>query len=216
MLDQVLSLVGDGSVPRVAYSRMFRIRTYQGHDCEDSASIMLEISHSDIHGKPHTISARLTVSRIGHKEVEDIIITGEDGVISSTGDDISLQLNLASGKRNFNASASFDSIVKPDFERMPKAFYAEVNLPSPSKQYYQHGLLDMLVTRTLQNIYRSVAPASLERPELMQGAFTSSVQHCCQPKLNRYRTRWPMINADIEQIVIKQLHETRMSLSVLR
>ena len=36
IVDQVLSLVGDGSIPKVAYSKMFHIRAYQGHDCEDT------------------------------------------------------------------------------------------------------------------------------------------------------------------------------------
>ena len=207
MLDQVLGLVGDGSVPSVVYSKIFHVRAYQGHDCNDSASVMLKISDSSTHGKPHTICAHLTVSRIGHEEVETIVITGEDGVLSANGNDISLQLYFVSSKRSFNASASSESVSESDFDQMFKAFHAEVTLPSPSKTYYQHGSQDMPVTQTLQDIYRGVAPACQKTSEPMEGTLMSTKQKDPQPERKIYQMQWPIMDADIEQAVMKQLHE---------
>lgn len=207
MLDQVLGLVGDGSVPSVVYSKMFYIRAYQGHDCEDSATVVLEIPDSSTRGKPHTISAHLTVSRIGHEEVEDVVIAGEDGVLSSNGDDISLQLDFASGKRSFNASVTSKSFSESDFDQMLRPFHSEVILPSPSKTYYQHGSQDMLVTQTLQDIYKGVAPACHEISEPMEGALASTKQKDPQVERTIYQMQWPIIDAGIEKAVFKQLHE---------
>ena len=204
MLDQLLGLVGDGSVPSVAYSKMFHIRAYQGHDCEDSASVILEFPHLSTQGKPHTISVQLLVSRIGHEEVEDIIVTGEDGVLSSDGNQVSLPLYFASGKRSFS---SYESALESDFERMLKAFHAEVTLPSPSKTYRQHGSQDMLVTQTLQSIYQSVAPSCPGISKPMEGALTSNEQKNNQLKHKKHQMQWPMIDVGIEQAVINQLHE---------
>lgn len=199
ILDQVLGLVGNGSVPSVAYAKMFHVRAYQGHDCEDSASVILEIPSASINGKTHTISAHLIVSRIGHEEIEDITVTGEDGVLSSSGDEISLQLHFASGKRSFHVSSSYESVPESDFERMLKAFHKEITLPSPSKTYYQHDSQDMLVTRTLRKIYQAATP--------IESALTGIEQRDGQLRGNTDRTKWPIIDANIEQAVISQLHE---------
>ena len=199
VLDQVLGLVGNGSVPSVTYSKIFHIRAYQGHDCEDSASVMLEIPGASTKGKAHTISAHLIVSRIGHEEIEEIIVTGEDGVLSSNGDEVSLQLYFASGKRSFNVSSSYESGPESDFERMLKAFHAEITLPSPSKTHHQHGSQDMLVTRTLQKIYQAAAP--------IESALTRTEKKDSQPGRNSNQIKWPIIDANIEQAVVSQLHE---------
>ncbi|CAF9939420.1 MAG: hypothetical protein ALECFALPRED_008091 [Alectoria fallacina] len=207
ILDQVLCLVGNGSVPSVAYSKMFHIRTYQGHDCEDSASVILEFPNASTDGKAHSISAHLIVSRIGHEEVEDFVNTGEDGVLSSNGDEISLQLDFASGKRSFNVSTSYELVPESDFERMLKAFHTEITLSSPSKTYYQHRSQDMLVTQTPQNIYRGAAPTCQKVSEPIEGALTDIKQKDSQPERKRFQMQWPIVDADIEQAVITQLHE---------
>lgn len=157
LVDMVIGLANAGKncVPKIAYSRLFHVRRTQDYDCEDSAEVILDFPTS--FGKT---TAKLTVSRIGHKEVEEIIITGEKGVLTLDGNEINVQFEHKNGQIRLYHNASQSAYCQNDVEIMFAGIHQQVRAasegvsPALKHTYDTYRTQDLVVTRTLQAIYR--------------------------------------------------------------
>ena len=200
LVDQVLNLVGQETAPEVKYSKLYHTCNFQGHDCEESAKVILDFNDRAPGGFSTTLSAHLMVSRFGHEEVEEFIITGEDGVLISNGKEVSLQLFTASGKRSLKAVVPEGEV---DFERMFKAFHEEVLRKTHTKAYCEHQKQDILVTQTLNDIYQ-YAGRNTQAVSTANSEYSSET--IVQP--DTVEMEWPIVTANLENAVMSQLHKS--------
>ncbi len=197
-LDEILSLVPENSLVHVVYARMFHVRAYQGHDCEESADVIIELEAKT----KNSISAHLTVSRIGHDETNKIIITGEDGVIAASGEDVSLQKKFRSGERTSHSAHARDEVSS--FDRMFKRFHDENIEIKKSQPYFEHQLRDLKVTETLSRLYQHAEMAACGHPKHSNRNNDQSIVGLQQAQTT-YEMKWPVIDSDLEHLVTGQL-----------
>ena len=168
LVDMVIELatVGQHGVPIVEWSKLSHVRRSQRHDCEDSAEVILEFP-----SKRNGMTAHLTISRIGHEEIEEIICTGEKGVMTFDGRAVHVYFVPEIEKKNLRYDPRQDPEHKSDVEMMFAKFYHQVHtmqVDGPltmQSQYELHRTQDMIVTRTLQAIYRYANDRELKRDQ---------------------------------------------------
>ena len=156
LLDMIIGLANpnDEVVPVVEYSKLFHVRGSHGQDCEDGAHVVLGFSNSS-----HEITAHLTISRIGHQATEQVIITGEKGVLVFNGSEISVHFEPGANTEPYHCRPSDAPYYETDVTRMFKELYIQVcsvlagSLPSSITNYTAYRIRDRVVTRTLQAIY---------------------------------------------------------------
>ena len=210
LLDMVIGLLGIPSqcTPRVVYSRLSYVRDSQEHDCEDSAEISLEFPSSY-----DKLSAYLSVSRIGHKKLEEIVVTGTKGVLTFDGNDVCVHFEPAARKQDLVYNTVQDKASQTDIGAMFQMFYYQVHnaqhgvLPATDNLFSLHRAQDLIVTRTLQAIYQH---AKFQKSRQKQNPFpqpsTEKTAGSQQPPL-QLRMEWPNINEEVEDAVSAQLHE---------
>ncbi|KAL8714453.1 MAG: hypothetical protein Q9220_001786 [cf. Caloplaca sp. 1 TL-2023] len=189
LLDTIIGLTGSptpSEPPDVAFARFFHVRNSDGHDCEDSAEAVLDF--------PSGMSAHLTVSRIGHKKLEEITITGENGVLAFDGQDVYFH-STATGQKNLDQIASSRGHDRSDVESTFAVFHGHI-------QDIKNG--SPLAARTAQA--ESISRSSF----LPSGRATASAAIANTPKSDHdqpLRIEWPIINTAVEKAVLAQLHE---------
>lgn len=94
LLDMVVGLANpsDERIPIVEYSKLFHACGSHGQDCEDGTHVVLVFPNTN-----KEICAHLTISRIGHEETEEVIITGDKGVLVYNGSEISVHFEPGAG-----------------------------------------------------------------------------------------------------------------------
>lgn len=203
LLDTIteLATVDGGCTTTVEYARLFHVRSSHGQDCEDSADVVLRF-----HTMTHTTIAHLTVSRIGHRPMEEIIVTGERGVLTFNGSEVYVHFEPGSEKECLYYKPSDATEYQTDIERMFADFYSQVHrvaLGSPLgslEGHIAHRSQDLIVTRTLQTIYQ-LANGS--------GRFKRKIEQVISvPSGSReLKMDWPVIDATLEEAVLTQLHK---------
>ena len=130
---------------------LLSVRKHQAYKCEDSACIHFNTSTTDGNNESHEVLFNLNVSRVGHEKINQLIFTGEDGVLVVRGNEITLQLLLSSGVHRSQSTIPVESEV----QRMLHAFRDEIISPEPTVQYLLFQKLDMNITATLEAAYFS-------------------------------------------------------------
>ncbi|KAL8696598.1 MAG: hypothetical protein Q9224_002711 [Gallowayella concinna] len=208
LVDTVIGLAdaGQQSTPGVVYSRLFHIRGAHGHDCEDSAEVILEFPT-----QPNKMTAHLTVSRIGHKETEDIIITGEKGAMVFDGKQLGVYFETTAGRENLHYDSHQDAEHMSDVGIMFTRFYQQVHsvkaggLPSVQAEYETHRKQDIIVTRTLHAIYQHAKGPEVEQHQALADRPIGDLR--IQEEFQNLAMGWPIIDEAIEAAVSTQLHE---------
>ncbi|KAL8741212.1 MAG: hypothetical protein Q9190_006159 [Brigantiaea leucoxantha] len=212
LLDTVIGLanVHSGGTPNIAYSRLFHVRNSQGYDCEDSAEVILTF--------PSTVSkmtAHLTVSRIGHRDEENLVITGKEGVLTFDGNEVCVHFEPAAGKERLCYNPSQASNYQSDIETTFMEFYQQVQeaitgliLGSGEvyQAYYTHQDQDLIVTQTLQAIYKYAKHQRIEKHQDLTDAplVKSLARNACDPAQDLVMM-WPVIDQTVDNAVLTQL-----------
>ena len=204
-----LATIGQNDVPVVEWSRLYHVRQIEKHDCEDSAEVILGFP-----SQSNRTTAHLTISRIGHEEKEEIICTGEKGVMTYDGKTVHVYFVPTVGKENLHYDPRQDSKHKSDVEMMFAKFYQQVHTvkcdgPSTTQADSQvYRTQDMLVTRTLQEIYRQANYRELEQYQKpVQTPTTTTRGTIIQNKIQGLTMEWPIVDDVVETAVATQLHE---------
>ncbi|KAL8961507.1 MAG: hypothetical protein Q9193_001946 [Seirophora villosa] len=211
LLDTVIMLarVDSDSVPNVAYARLFHVRQSPGHDCEDSAEVILEFPST-----PNLITAHLTVSRVGHEEMEEIIITGEKATMTFDGSETWVHFDPATGKESlrYNSSRALAD-NQSDFDSMFTIFHNQVRTAKgevPSSLQHDcssYAEPDLVVTRTLRAIYQHAHKQEVEQPRPLVGKPHTNPTLGTLGNDEILTMDWPKIDGVVEEAVIRQLHE---------
>lgn len=156
LLDMIVGLVGatPDCPPSVLYSKLFHVRSHQGYDCEDSAEIILGFPSSS-----NGMTAHLSVSRIGHKQIESVTITGVHGVLAFDGHEVTIHFEPTSGKQHLVSDSSKRSEYQSDVSLMFADFHQEMGrhaaspgIESPSAHYSKHRVAHLRpLQQALQN-----------------------------------------------------------------
>ncbi|KAL8829557.1 MAG: hypothetical protein Q9170_006110 [Blastenia crenularia] len=204
LLDVVIELLnlGQENPITVAYARLFHVRSSRGHDCEDSAKVILEFPSTA--NKPN---AHLNVSRVGHREEEEIVITAAKGVLVYDGIEVCVHFEPSASMERLRYNPSQAADYQTDFQIMFIDFYEHVraakqgNLLDIQDQYIARRTQDLVVTRTLQAIYRHASNQMAERE------LAKMDEYCVQDQSLPLTMEWPKMDWVIEQAVVRQLHE---------
>ena len=219
LLDNVIGLMSRHlkCAPSVTYARMFNVGRSQGHDCEDGAEVILDFTTPS-----DNVSAHLVVSRVGHRDEEEITMIGQKGVLTFDGNTVCLHLEPKTaesltqemGKEHLAPFQPRVAGYRDDIELMFAEFHRQVSgrmtdLTEDLQQSYTFlRTQDFLVTQTMQEIYQRAdlhmakqqQQKSVEEPlELVTSSAQSGAQ-CLSMK-------WPVIDQAVERAVSTQLHE---------
>ncbi|KAI4268890.1 MAG: hypothetical protein L6R38_007684 [Xanthoria sp. 2 TBL-2021] len=201
LLDMIIELANsiNECTPTVDYSRLFYVRTSHGHDCEDSADIVLGFHHTT-----NRMTAHLNISRIGHQPTEEVIITGENGVLVFNGSEIFVHFEPRVGKEHLYYKPSDASDYQTDIAMMFAGFHDHVHSvvsgssPGSHQGYTAYRSQDMVVTRTLQAVYQHANKQEPRKQPVIQST---------SPDMRPLTTEWPIIDNALEKMVSDQLHK---------
>jgi predicted dehydrogenase len=172
LISDALGLTDTDTVPDMKSVNFLSVRKHQACICEDSASIHFTTSTDDGNNEPHEVLFNLIVSRLGHEKINQVVFTGEDGVLVVRGNEISLQLLLSSGVHRFQSTIP----VECEVQQMLHAFRDEILSPEPAAQYLLFQKLDMNIIATLEAAYFSHKYSLLTPPRSIRSEseeFTS-------------------------------------------
>ncbi len=211
LLDMVVGLVGASPdcPPSVLYFKLFHVRSHQGYDCEDSAEVILGFPSLS-----KDMTAHLILSTIGHKQIESVIITGDQGALTFDGHEVAIHFDPASGKQHLVPNSSQGPGSQSDVSLMFADFHQEIGrhasspgMRSPSAHYSKHCAQDLVVTSKLSDIYqyRNGQTSSQKRcaPLLDCHAICPQVQQSSK----RLTMEWPITDSDLEEAVSEQLQK---------
>lgn len=208
LLDAIIGLVNIDYLPTVAYAKMFHVRGAQGHDCEDSADVILELPST-----ANGTTAHLEVSRVGHKEIETITITGEKGILTFDGDEVCIHLEPATGNAHLHYNPSQAADYRSDIERMFAAFNGQVQaakagLPLAMQHVCNdYRVQDLIVTQTLQAIYQHANKQLIKQSHDCVESRSKSEGPGTQSDNQALTMAWPIIDKAVEEAVSSQLHK---------
>jgi predicted dehydrogenase len=211
LINDALGLTNTDTVPDMKSVNLLSVRKRQAYNCEDSACIHFTTSTNEANNELYEVLFNLNVSRVGHEKINQLIFTGEDGVLVVRGNEITLQLLLSSGVHRAQSTIPMESEV----QRMLHAFRDEILSPELTAQYLLFHKLDMNITATLEAAYSShkyslpTPPRSIlsESEEFTSISRISSASYFSDITLSLdAQTQWPKISADIEEAVNAQLH----------
>lgn len=143
------------------------IRDVQRDDCENSAEIILSFPSAS-----NKMTAHLMVSRVGHQEMEELIITGEKVVLTFDGDDIYIHFQPSGDRRALHYEVSEEAKSRLDVELMFQKFHRHVmserggRVPAYRNTYCSHRTQDLVVIKAMQAIYKHAsekAPTELNK-----------------------------------------------------
>lgn len=203
-----LATVGQYGVPIVEWSRLSHVRRSQKDDCEDSAEVILGFP-----SKRNEMTAHPTVSRIGHEETEEIICTGEKGVMTFDGRTVHVYFLPAAGRENLHYDPRQDPEHPSDVEMMFANFHQQIHTVrtdgplTMQSESELHRTQDMIVTRTLQAIYRHANDRRLKHDKNPAGIATTTGDIFIQDKVQGLAMEWPIVDNFVEAAVATQLHE---------
>ena len=211
LIDIVLGLTGVSSIPDILFTKLLAMRTSQVYECEDTAHLVFESSQTYSNGKTHSIFYSLTISRIGHEKTDELVFTGENGVLCARGEDVTIQtLSAAAGA----VKPDTPTVIISEFQAMLAAFHREILLPLPSQMYLTCSSLDVLVTGTIEGAYSYHHNSSGKCSSLVQTISTPLQTQADSVKSNsssslklNFKLQWPKIHPDVEAAVRVQLYK---------
>ena len=200
LLDMVVGLanLSDECFPTAEYCKLFHVRGSHGQDCEDGAHVVLAFPKTN-----QEICAHLTISRIGHQATEEVIITGDKGVLVYNGSEISVHFEPGADTEPLYCRLSDVVNYQTDIARIFREFHNQVysvtlgSLPNSNAQYIAYRSQDMVVTRTSQAVYQH---ASYREPNIQP--LIRHISSAPKP----LTMEWPIIHGILEKAVSNQLH----------
>ena len=92
LVDLVVKLLGDRTIPNVEFAQLLHTRRSQEYDCEDTARAILNINNRQLATEKGIISCSIFVSRLGPTKKTQLTIYGEYGSLRL--EDDSAEINL--------------------------------------------------------------------------------------------------------------------------
>ena len=101
LIDLVLKLLGDGTIPDVVFAQLLQTRPSQEYDCEDTARAILNINNHELATEKGIISCSIFISRLGPTKRSQLAIYGEFGSLRLENDSVEVSLNDRSETKGF-------------------------------------------------------------------------------------------------------------------
>ncbi|KAL8767666.1 MAG: hypothetical protein Q9209_005925 [Squamulea sp. 1 TL-2023] len=198
------ALAGGGAMADVGWRLLDMV--IELANVSQDAQVVLEFASGNM-------TAHMTVSRIGHKETEEIIITGEKGTLTFDGNTVVLHFKAAVMEESLRYDPRQDADHKPDIEGMFAKFYdllqktrTGVSLAVHS-EYSKYRIQDMIVTQTLQAIYQYISDKD-SRQHQPHAELPSNIERAkTLDSLQALAMVWPIIDETLEAAVTAQLHK---------
>ncbi|KAI2622466.1 DegT/DnrJ/EryC1/StrS aminotransferase family-domain-containing protein [Hypoxylon sp. NC1633] len=146
LVDLVLTLLGDGTIPVTEYAKLSQTRLLQAYDCEDTTRAVLNIHNSKLAAVNDTITCNIFMTRLGPTKMSQLTVYGESGSIRLENDFVELKLTDRSEKMEFEGSPS-------SFEHMMRKFHTRVSKPPQARESHSQSCHDLVTMRTIDNIY---------------------------------------------------------------
>ena len=110
LIDLVLKLLGDGTVPSVEFAQFLQTRPSQEYDCEDTVRAILNINNHKLATEKGIISCSIFISRLGPTERSQLTIYGEYGSVRLENGSVHLNLTDKSETKTFGMVLGPNSI----------------------------------------------------------------------------------------------------------
>jgi predicted dehydrogenase len=200
VLDFVTNVVDSDQDPEIGYTDLFITRPAEGYDCEDTAHVVLKYKKLDAFGAETSVTCNLKISRVGPEKQDEMVFTGENGVLHVKDNKVVLATQTPPHKE----ALQLPPLKKSDVEETFRAFQCEV-LEGPSPLFKKYALQDRTVTKIVQGAYDAFYKKSgicfdsqlaLEGPDKRNNG------------LSDLEFDWPIISSDVEGAVVDQLHTT--------
>ena len=101
LIDLVLKLLGDGTIPGVEFAQFLQTRPSQEYDCEDTARAILNINNCKLATEKGIISCSIFISRLGPEKRTQLTIYGESGSLRLENDSVEVSLIDGTETRGF-------------------------------------------------------------------------------------------------------------------
>ena len=101
LVDLVLKLLGDLTIPGVEFAQFLQTRPSQEYDCEDTARAILNVNNSKLATEKGIISCSIFVSRLGPTKKTQLTIYGEYGSLQLENDRVEIYLTDGTETRVF-------------------------------------------------------------------------------------------------------------------
>ena len=108
LVDLVLNLLSDSSIPGVEFAQVLQTRLSQQYDCEDTARVILNIHNSKLAARNSPISCSIFITRLGPTKMSQFTVYGESGSLWMDGDTVELNLGNKSETRSFGNDVSLN------------------------------------------------------------------------------------------------------------
>ena len=105
LIDLVLKLLGDGTIPGVVFAQLLQTRPSQEYDCEDTARAILNINNRKLATVEGIISCNIFVSRLGPTRKSQLTIYGESSSLRLEDNSVEVSLNGRSKTRVYFGKA---------------------------------------------------------------------------------------------------------------
>lgn len=111
LVDLVLELLGDGTIPGVEFAQFLQTRPSQEYDCEDTVRAILNINNRKLATEKGIISCSIFISRLGPTERSQLTIYGESGSLRLENDSVEVNLTDKSETRVFGKAFGSQSSI---------------------------------------------------------------------------------------------------------
>jgi predicted dehydrogenase len=102
LVDLMVTLLSDGSVPGVQDAKLFQTRPSQPYDCEDTARAILNVHNSKLSARSGSIPCSLFITRLGPNKAFQLTVYGDSGSLRMDGDVVELNLLDKSEMKSFS------------------------------------------------------------------------------------------------------------------
>ena len=101
LVDIILKLLGDGTIPGVAFAQFLQTRPSQEYDCEDTARAILNINNHKLATEKGIILCSIFTSRLGPTARSQLTIYGEHGSLRLENGSVHVDLTDKSETKTF-------------------------------------------------------------------------------------------------------------------
>lgn len=206
LIDTVIGLLGDGSVPSVKHAELSQTRNHQLYDCEDSAHITIAVRSKDPLEETRVVPCILSISRVGCEKTDELAFVGDHGTLVAKGGKIILRTSQDSDTCFLQQSV----LKQNDFANMLKAFATSATDGLQDDECRRLSSQDLVVTRCIAAIYGwanntqelTVARRSSPTDPRGSGIGVNNSKHLGKAM------QWPRITPEVEAEVQAQLHRS--------
>ena len=105
MIDLVLKLLGDGTIPGVEFVQLRQTRSFREYGCEDLAWAVLDINNRELATEEGIIWCKVNMSRGGPTKRSQLTIFGKSGSLRLENDSVEVNLNDRSDTMVYSGKA---------------------------------------------------------------------------------------------------------------